>query len=203
VSHPRCSLRASGFGSIGVPLCGKAAALVRKVSREVLDELLDRHMILTLAPPKWHPIKQPRVAVGGGTVWAAGDGYRSPRLRAARSRPRPQGKLLHPQQQRRTPLLQARARPEAYRQRQRFPPASSRPKRFHGSVKLDPTRVGRDAGRVGDEVVAHLAGLVGSDVQVTLEIHAEIPQGAPEKVVRTVTENCQTLKFSEHGFEES
>ena len=78
------------------------------------------------------------------------------------------------------------------------PPAM---KRFHGSVVLDATRVGRDAGRIADEVVAHLAGLVGSDVTVTLEIEAEIPSGAPEQVVRTVTENCRTLKFTSHGFE--
>ena len=74
-------------------------------------------------------------------------------------------------------------------------------KRFHGSVTLDPTRVGRDAGRIADEVIAHLAGLVGSKVNVTLEIEAEIPAGAPDHVVRTVTENCRTLKFNNHGFE--
>lgn len=34
-------------------------------------------------------------------------------------------------------------------------------RRFHGTVALDPTRVGRDAGRIADEVIAHLAGLVG------------------------------------------
>jgi hypothetical protein len=75
------------------------------------------------------------------------------------------------------------------------------PKRFHGSVELDPTRVGRDAGRIGDEVVSHLAGLVGSAVKVTLEIEAEIPGGASDQVVRTVTENCRTLKFASQGFE--
>ena len=75
------------------------------------------------------------------------------------------------------------------------------PKRFHGSVTLDATRVGRDAGRIADEVVAHLAGLVSSIVKVTLEIEAELPSGAPEHVVRTVTENCRTLKFTSHGFE--
>ncbi len=79
------------------------------------------------------------------------------------------------------------------------PPAA--PKRFHGTVTLNPTRVGRDAGRIADEVIAHLAGLVGSKVTVTLEIEAEVPTGAPEHVVRTVTENCRTLKFSSHGFE--
>jgi len=75
------------------------------------------------------------------------------------------------------------------------------PKRFHGTVTLDAKRVGRDAGRIADEVVAHLVGLVGSDVKVTLEIEAEIATGAPEHVVRTVTENCRTLKFDNQGFE--
>jgi predicted AAA+ superfamily ATPase len=79
-------------------------------------------------------------------------------------------------------------------------PASG-PKRFHGSVVLDTTRVGRDAGRIADEVIAHLAGLVGSKVKVTLEIEAEIPTGAPENVVRIVTENSRTLKFVSQGFE--
>jgi hypothetical protein len=80
-------------------------------------------------------------------------------------------------------------------------PEKPKAKRFHGSVTLDPTRVGRDAGRIADEVIAHLAGLVGSDVTVTLEISAEIPSGTPENVVRTVTENARTLKFSDQGFE--
>jgi predicted AAA+ superfamily ATPase len=76
-------------------------------------------------------------------------------------------------------------------------------RRFHGSVTLDPTRLGRDAGRVADEVVSHVAGLVGSNVRVTLEIQADVANGVPDKVVRIVTENCRTLKFKDHGFEES
>ncbi|MFY9943474.1 MAG: Swt1 family HEPN domain-containing protein [Desulfobacterales bacterium] len=75
------------------------------------------------------------------------------------------------------------------------------PRRFYGSVTLDSSRVGRDAGRIADEVIAHVVGLVGARVKVTLEIEAEIPDGAPEQVVRTVTENCSTLKFSSQGFE--
>jgi hypothetical protein len=75
------------------------------------------------------------------------------------------------------------------------------PKRFHGSVALDPTRVGRDASRIADEVIAHLSGLVGATVNVTLEIEADIPSGAPENVVRAVTENSRTLKFTSQGFE--
>jgi predicted AAA+ superfamily ATPase len=76
------------------------------------------------------------------------------------------------------------------------------PRRFHGSIELDPVRMGRDAGKIADEVIAHLAGLVGSKVKVTLEIEAELQEGAPEHVVRTVTENCRTLKFETLGFEE-
>jgi hypothetical protein len=75
------------------------------------------------------------------------------------------------------------------------------PKRYHGTVELDASRVGRDAGRIADEVIAHLVGLVGANVSVTLEIEAEIPNGAPDNVVRTVTENGRTLKFKNQGFE--
>jgi hypothetical protein len=81
------------------------------------------------------------------------------------------------------------------------PPESAKPKRFHGTVDLDPERVGRDAGRIADEVISHLSGLVGANVKVTLEIEAEIPNGAPDNVVRTVTENGRTLKFKSQGFE--
>jgi hypothetical protein len=75
-------------------------------------------------------------------------------------------------------------------------------KRYHGSVSLDPNRVGRDAGRIADEIISHLVGLVGSDVKVTLEIQATMPSGAPDNVVRIVTENSRTLKFTSHGFEQ-
>ena len=82
------------------------------------------------------------------------------------------------------------------------PLPAPRPKRYYGSVQLDATRVGRDAGQVAEEVIAHLAGIVGANVKVTLDIEANIPSGASEQVVRTVTENGRTLKFKEQGFEE-
>jgi predicted AAA+ superfamily ATPase len=84
------------------------------------------------------------------------------------------------------------------------PPAAVKtpqPHRFHGTVRLDPARVGRDASRIADEVIAYLAGQVGADVTVTLEIEAQLPEGASEQVVRTVTENSRTLKFTSQGFE--
>ena len=80
-------------------------------------------------------------------------------------------------------------------------PTAIQPVRFHGTVPLDSTRVGRDASRIADEVISHLSGLVGARVTVTLEISAEVPSGAPDHVVRTVTENSRTLKFTNQGFE--
>ncbi len=81
------------------------------------------------------------------------------------------------------------------------PKPAAQPKRFYGSVELDSTRVGRDAGQIANELIAHLSGLVGAKVKVTLEIEAEVPSGVPDNVVRIVTENGRTLKFTSQGFE--
>jgi hypothetical protein len=60
----------------------------------------------------------------------------------------------------------------------------------------------RDAGKIAEEVVQHISLLEGARVSVTLEIQATIPKGATEQAVRTVAENCRTLKFTSYGFEE-
>ncbi|MHB2020483.1 MAG: ATP-binding protein, partial [Candidatus Xenobia bacterium] len=75
--------------------------------------------------------------------------------------------------------------------------------RFHGTTRLDPTRMGASAGKIAEEIVQHLSSLLGSDVTITIEIEADRPDGFPDNVVRTVTENCNTLKFTSHGFEAS
>ena len=80
-------------------------------------------------------------------------------------------------------------------------PVSKKITRFHGSVSLDPTRVGRDASRIADEVLSHLAGIVGAEVKVTLEIEARIRDGVSDDVIRIVTQNCRDLKFESQGFE--
>jgi hypothetical protein len=66
---------------------------------------------------------------------------------------------------------------------------------------LDATRVGRDADQVGEAVIQHLAAQVGTRVNVTLEIEAELPEGAPDGVARTVTENARTPKCRSQRFE--
>ena len=81
-------------------------------------------------------------------------------------------------------------------------PAPPKVSRHHGSVRLDLTRVGRDAGAIADAVIAHLSGLMGANVQMTMEIEADIPDGTPDGVIRIVTENSRTLKFDDSGFEQ-
>ena len=76
------------------------------------------------------------------------------------------------------------------------------PKRFHGTVTLDSTRVGRDAARIAEEIIGHLTSLPGATARITLEIDIEAPNGIPEDRVRAVNENSNTLKFKSHGFEE-
>lgn len=81
--------------------------------------------------------------------------------------------------------------------------ATKKVTRYHGMVTLDANRVGRDAGRIADEVISHLVAALGAQVKVTLEIEARIESGASEDVIRVVTQNGRELKFEPgSGFEE-
>ncbi|KAB8333560.1 hypothetical protein SD80_012900 [Scytonema tolypothrichoides VB-61278] len=85
------------------------------------------------------------------------------------------------------------------------PLAVARPRRmrrYHGAAKLNTLKMATEAGKIAEEILTHLAGLPGARVRVTLEIEAEIPEGAPDHVVRTVTENSRVLKLENYGFEE-
>ena len=81
--------------------------------------------------------------------------------------------------------------------------AGSRPlRRFFGTVRLDPDRAGRDMGTVAEEVLQHLTTLPGAEVEVSVEISAKVSAGVDRTVRRIVEENCRTLRFRSHGFEE-
>ncbi len=81
------------------------------------------------------------------------------------------------------------------------PPPKPVMKRFYAVKELDPTRAGLEASQIAKEVIAHLVGLPSAEVRVTLEIQATLPDGAPDHLVRILSENCRTLKFMNHGFE--
>ncbi|MGH9281403.1 MAG: DUF499 domain-containing protein, partial [Acidimicrobiales bacterium] len=76
-------------------------------------------------------------------------------------------------------------------------------RRFYGVMSADPDRLGRDAGRIAQEIVAHLQGLVGTETEVTIEIRATNAAGFPDTVVKIVSENASALRFKDHGFETS
>ena len=80
-------------------------------------------------------------------------------------------------------------------------PAGEKPNHFFGNVGVDAARISRDMDTLAKEVVQHLASLPGAVVKVTVEIQASVPSGVPDATVRTVSENCRTLKFTSHGFE--
>ncbi|WP_137669608.1 hypothetical protein [Sphaerospermopsis reniformis] len=75
-------------------------------------------------------------------------------------------------------------------------------RRFYGVVDLDPVRVSRDVNEISQEVLQHLTGLVDANVQITLEIQVQLSEPVPDHILRTVNENCRTLKFKTHSFEE-
>ena len=74
-------------------------------------------------------------------------------------------------------------------------------KRYHGSVELDTTRVGPSASQIAEEVIVHMTSMLGANVKLTLHIEANIPDGVPKHVERTIIENSQTLNFNDSEFE--
>jgi predicted AAA+ superfamily ATPase len=73
--------------------------------------------------------------------------------------------------------------------------------RFYAVVRLDPERYQRDFSKLAAEVIANLAGLLGTNVEITVEVKATNGAGFPDHVTRTVTENARTLKVDSYGFE--
>jgi predicted AAA+ superfamily ATPase len=75
--------------------------------------------------------------------------------------------------------------------------------RFFGSKTLNPDKFVLDFKNITDEVIANLRDVEGTELIVRIEIEATNPSGFEDGKVRTVSENAQTLKFDQSGFEES
>jgi predicted AAA+ superfamily ATPase len=83
------------------------------------------------------------------------------------------------------------------------PPATAQHRRFFGSVELDALRYQRDFEQIAEAVLQHLASETGAAVTIRLEIEATTAGGFSEQVMRTVSENSNTLKFTSSEFEQS
>ena len=70
------------------------------------------------------------------------------------------------------------------------------------SVKLDNTRVNRDMNNYVQEIIQHLMSVDGADVEMKLEVQVQASNGIPSTTVRTVSENCKTLKVDDFGFDD-
>ena len=82
------------------------------------------------------------------------------------------------------------------------PPEPKKTTRYYGRVELNSQRVNREMGLIVEEVIERLTSLVDCDVEISLEISANLPEGFDEATIRTVSENSRTLKFDQFGFEE-
>ncbi len=81
------------------------------------------------------------------------------------------------------------------------PPTKAKKTSFFGDVQLDAARVGVSAQQIENEVLVHLRK-AGGQVTVTLNIEVTGATAFDEATVRTVIENCNTLGFESHDFEE-
>ena len=71
---------------------------------------------------------------------------------------------------------------------------------FFLTKTLNYTRINKDVNDLVQEIIAHLYNADGAEVKITLDVNVDLPKGTPIPVVRTVTENCRTLKVDDFGF---
>lgn len=73
---------------------------------------------------------------------------------------------------------------------------------FYGTVSLDWETVAIKSGEIATEIIQHLKALKDSNVEINLEIRGIAPHGIPDDIIRTLSENCKTLKFKDWEFSE-
>jgi hypothetical protein len=79
-----------------------------------------------------------------------------------------------------------------------------RPKRFFGSITLDPDKAGLQVAKIAEEILFELTRPKGASLKLTLEIEGAAAEGYPDDVVDVVRSNLRDLKLdvNEVGFEE-
>ncbi len=77
--------------------------------------------------------------------------------------------------------------------------APAAPKRFHGSVALDPDRPVDAVARLAREILAHAP--TDAEVDLTLDVEIRTKGGFEPTQESTIRENARALKFDDAGFE--
>lgn len=83
-----------------------------------------------------------------------------------------------------------------------LPPPPPKNRRFFMAADLDITRINRDVQRYVEEIIQHLTSVDNAKVRISLEVDAENIEGFNQQTVRTISENCRTLRVRESGFSE-
>ena len=80
--------------------------------------------------------------------------------------------------------------------------APAKKRRYYGTVKLDPDSLNRDLARINEGILDQLR-FAGATISISLEIHADDPDGFDENTIRIINSNATTFKLDNSGFEES
>jgi predicted AAA+ superfamily ATPase len=75
--------------------------------------------------------------------------------------------------------------------------------RYFGVTELSGDRYASDFRKLAEEILAPLLATRGVTLNISVEIHAETPEGFDDAKIRTVSENATTLKFNQSGFEDA
>ena len=73
--------------------------------------------------------------------------------------------------------------------------------RFYASIHLDPVQAKRQFNDIAEEVLQQFINNPATQIQITIEIHAEFSSGFDDNLQRTVKENCNVLKFKTAEFD--
>ncbi len=78
------------------------------------------------------------------------------------------------------------------------------PRRFYGSIPLDPDKAGLQVAKIAEEILFELGRPPGATLHLTLEVEASAPDGYPDDVVDVVRANIHDLKLDpgKLGFED-
>lgn len=74
------------------------------------------------------------------------------------------------------------------------------PQRYFGSVTLNPQTLASQVREISNEVISNLQTIYGSQIRISLEIEAIVPDGIPEDRRSIVAEKSKALKFDQSDF---
>lgn len=82
------------------------------------------------------------------------------------------------------------------------PPEVARGTRhFTLHAALDITRINRDVKDLAEEVISHMLTVDGGKLEISLTVEMSSTKDIPHDIVRTVSENCNTLKFTNFSWD--